>query len=69
MTDPSPVSNEAILHELLPSVEKALDRHVAATSEWFPHDFVPYEEGRNFVEEPWRPSDSRSPTWLRPRSR
>jgi acyl-[acyl-carrier-protein] desaturase len=61
MTDPHPASDEAILHELLPSVEKALDRHVAATSEWFPHDFVPYEEGRNFIEEPWQPSDSSLP--------
>ena len=26
-----------------------------------PHDYVPYEMGRNFVEEPWVPSDSRLP--------
>ena len=56
-----PLSNEAMLHELLPMVEKALDRHVAATSEWFPHDYVPYEEGRNFVKEPWQPADSSLP--------
>jgi acyl-[acyl-carrier-protein] desaturase len=56
---PSPsLSNEAMLHELLPMVEKALDRHNATTSEWMPHDFVPYEEGRNFVHEPWQPQDS-----------
>jgi acyl-[acyl-carrier-protein] desaturase len=57
--DPAPV--DAILHELMPSVAKGLDRHVATTNEWFPHDFVPYEEGRNFVKEPWQPSDSRLP--------
>ena len=34
---------------------------MGATSEWFPHDYVPYEEGRNFVKEPWQPSDSRLP--------
>ncbi|MDQ1323245.1 MAG: acyl-[acyl-carrier-protein] desaturase [Chloroflexota bacterium] len=58
---PRRVSNEAILHELMPQVGAALDRHVATTSEWMPHDYVPYEEGRNFVEEPWHPVDSRLP--------
>ncbi len=61
MTDPRPVSDEAILHELLPTVEKSLDRHISSTAEWFPHDYVPYEEGRNFLKEPWQPSDSRLP--------
>ncbi len=61
MTQAHPVDNEAILHELLPQVERALDRHISTTSEWFPHDYVPYEEGRNFVAEPWQPSDSRLP--------
>jgi len=56
-----PVSDEVVLHELMPLVEKSLDRHVGAANEWFPHDYVPYEEGRNFVKEPWRPEDSRLP--------
>jgi acyl-[acyl-carrier-protein] desaturase len=55
------LSNEAILQELLPQIGSSLDRHVAATSEWMPHDFVPYEAGRNFVKEPWQPSDSELP--------
>ena len=38
------MSSEAILHELMPQVGSALDRHVATTSEWMPHDYVPYEE-------------------------
>ena len=42
MTDPRPVSDEAILHQLLPTVEKSLDRHISSTAEWFPHDYVPY---------------------------
>ena len=61
MTNTDPASNEAVLHELMPLVETSLDRHLGATSEWFPHDYVPYEQGRNFVEEPWQPSDSRLP--------
>jgi acyl-[acyl-carrier-protein] desaturase len=55
------MSNEAILHELMPQVGASLDRHVSAATEWLPHDFVPYEEGRNFVKEPWRPADSELP--------
>ena len=61
MTRSRPVSDEVVLHELMPLVEKSLDRHVGAANEWFPHDYVPYEEGRNFVKEPWRPEDSRLP--------
>ena len=61
MTKSRPVSDEVVLHELMPLVEKSLDRHVGAANEWFPHDYVPYEEGRNFVKEPWRPEDSRLP--------
>jgi len=55
------VPSQALLQELLPTVERSLGRHLAAATEWFPHEFVPYEEGRNYVEEPWQPSDSRLP--------
>ena len=61
MPQPRRATDEQILHELMPTVEKALDRHVSAAVAWLPHDYVPYEEGRNFVEEPWQPSDSRLP--------
>ena len=47
--------------DLLPVVERSLERHLSAAKEWFPHEFVPYEEGRNFVKEPWRPDDSDVP--------
>ncbi len=61
MPQPRNATNEQILYELMPTVERALDRHVSAAVSWMPHDYVPYEEGRNFVEEPWQPSDSRLP--------
>jgi acyl-[acyl-carrier-protein] desaturase len=61
MPQPRSATNEEILHELMPTVEKSLDRHVSAAVSWMPHDYVPYEEGRNFVKEPWQPSDSRLP--------
>jgi acyl-[acyl-carrier-protein] desaturase len=57
---PSPaVSAKDLLSELRPTVGTALDRHLSAAVEWFPHDFVPYELGRNFRSEPWSPADAR----------
>ena len=49
------------LRDLLPVVERSLERHLATAKEWFPHEFVPYEEGRNYVREPWRHDDSDLP--------
>jgi len=48
-----------LLIELEPLVGRALDRHLGTATEWFPHEFVPYELGRNFQADPWRPADSR----------
>ena len=33
-------------------------RHLSAATEWFPHEYVPYEVGRNYVDEPWEETDS-----------
>jgi acyl-[acyl-carrier protein] desaturase len=55
-----PTSGE-MLRELRPSVERGLDRHHSTATEWFPHEYIPYEMGRNFVEEPWVPQDSSLP--------
>ncbi|MEP6477312.1 MAG: acyl-ACP desaturase [Actinomycetota bacterium] len=55
-----PTSGE-MLRELRPSVEKGLDRHHSTASEWFPHEYIPYEVGRNFIDEPWVPEDSKLP--------
>ena len=49
---------EELLSLLEPAVIRGLERHRAAASEWFPHEYVPYEEGRNFVTEPWELTDS-----------
>lgn len=37
---------------------KALDRHHEQAVAWYPHEYVPYERGRNYVSEPWVPDDS-----------
>jgi acyl-[acyl-carrier-protein] desaturase len=42
--------DDALLHELEPTAGQLLERHLATTKEWFPHDFVPYERGRANVE-------------------
>ena len=49
----------ARLADLQSLVASSLERHLSTATEWFPHEFVPWEEGRSFVEEPWAPSDSR----------
>jgi len=50
-----------MMRQLEPLVAKAMDRHLAQAGEWYPHEFVPYEVGRNYLEEPWQPSDSTLP--------
>ena len=47
-----------LLRELEPVVEKLLARHLAIADAWYPHEYVPWEQGRSFVEEPWEPGDS-----------
>ena len=47
-----------MLTELEPALQLGLDRHLSQATEWFPHEYVPYEVGRNYVEEPWEPTDS-----------
>ena len=45
--------------ELEPVVGSLLERHLATTKEWFPHELVPYSRGRDFVAgETWSESDS-----------
>src|SRR3990170_3394676 len=41
-------SNDALLAELEPTAARLLDRHLASTKEWFPHDLVPWSRGRDF---------------------
>lgn len=48
-----------LLRDLEPIVEKMLARHVAAAQEWFPHNYIPWQEGRSFETEPWEPGDSK----------
>ncbi len=33
-----------LLHELAPEAERLLERHLAGSKEWFPHELVPWDE-------------------------
>ncbi|MEX2554212.1 MAG: acyl-ACP desaturase [Actinomycetota bacterium] len=52
-------SSKDLLTELQPVVGNALDRHMSTATEWFPHEFVPFELGRNYETDPWQASDSK----------
>ena len=41
---------QTFLAELEPVAAKLLDRHLATTKEWFPHELVPYGRGRDFEQ-------------------
>src|SRR5436305_5649080 len=47
-----------MLVELEPVVTANLERHLDAAKEWMPHDYVPWDAGRDFVAEPWEPRQS-----------
>jgi len=54
-----PYDAVALLHELEPEAGRLLDRHLSLTHEWFPHEFIPYSQGRDFDKEPWTPDQPR----------
>jgi acyl-[acyl-carrier-protein] desaturase len=50
-----------LLIELEPVVETNLNRHLSATRDWNPHDYVPWSRGRDFAflgGEEWSPEQS-----------
>lgn len=48
----------ALLHELRPTFDTLLDRHLSSSKEWFPHEMVPWSRGRDYVPgEPWDPEE------------
>ena len=52
-----------LLRELEQVVERNLERHLSVAKEWFPHEYVPWSEGRNYDGvlggDPWVPEDSK----------
>ncbi|WP_030906004.1 acyl-ACP desaturase [Streptosporangium amethystogenes] len=58
-------SETELLLELEPVVAGELDRHHTMAKEWFPHEYVPWSEGRNydglFEGDAWDESDTEIP--------
>jgi acyl-[acyl-carrier-protein] desaturase len=53
------VNETEILNELTPVAEQLLERHLATSKEWFPHEYVPYSRGRDHVPgEVWSEDDA-----------
>lgn len=52
----------SLLHDLEPVVETNLNRHLATAKEWFPHEYVPWSQGRDFDGayggQAWQPDQS-----------
>ncbi|GAA2725923.1 acyl-ACP desaturase [Actinocorallia aurantiaca] len=51
-----------VLHELDHVAERELNRHLSIAKEWFPHEYVPWGQGRDFAflgGEDWVPEDSK----------
>ena len=54
-----PVANRLTL-DLEPVVAENYQRHIGSADEWFAHDYVPFDQGRNFAflgGEDWDPSE------------
>jgi acyl-[acyl-carrier-protein] desaturase len=60
-----PTETLALLRELEPTVEANVNRHMSTAKEWFPHEYVPWSEGRDFDGllggEAWSPDQSKLP--------
>lgn len=56
------LSQTQLLLELEQVVEENLNRHTSMAKEWFPHDYIPWSDGRNFDGlmggEAWSADDS-----------
>ncbi|PXX71407.1 fatty acid desaturase [Nocardia tenerifensis] len=56
------LTQSELLAELEPAAETCVHRHLAMSKDWQPHDYVPWDEGRNFAMldgVDWDPAQSR----------
>jgi acyl-[acyl-carrier-protein] desaturase len=54
-----PLQTADLLRELEPVAATEVDRHLAISKEWMPHDYVPWGEAEDFVQKPWSVEQSR----------
>ena len=52
-----------LIRDLEPAVAKEIERHLSMTKDWYPHEYVPWSEGRNFPGalngDAWEAKDSK----------
>jgi acyl-[acyl-carrier-protein] desaturase len=69
VADTSPQSTadaQRFVAELEPTAARLLDRHLAQAKEWFPHELVPWGEGRDFEDGwQWTPDEAPLPEPVR----
>jgi acyl-[acyl-carrier-protein] desaturase len=57
---------DAIVHELEAVAASLLERHLQTSKEWFPHELVPWSQGRDWgAEGSWSPDDTVVPAEVR----
>jgi len=58
-----PKIQSRLIRDLEPVVAKELNRHIATTKDWYPHEYVPWSEGRTFAGplngDAWEAKDSK----------
>ena len=60
------MDDATLLRELAPEAERLLNRHLGTAKEWFPHEYVPWSLGRDFVPgEVWEETDGSLPQAVR----
>jgi acyl-[acyl-carrier-protein] desaturase len=60
------MDDRAVLEALAPVAAGLVDRHMAATREWFPHELIPWELGAGVEpDRPWSEAESRIPSGVR----
>jgi acyl-[acyl-carrier-protein] desaturase len=63
MTAIDPAIQSRLIRDLEPIVGKELDRHLAVQKDWYPHEYVPWSEGKNFpgplYGDAWEAKDSK----------
>jgi len=52
-----------LIRDLEPAVGREIERHIGMTKDWYPHEYVPWSEGRNFPGalngDAWEAKDSK----------
>jgi acyl-[acyl-carrier-protein] desaturase len=63
MTESDSIIQSRLIRDLEPVVAIELERHLATTKDWYPHQYVPWSEGRTFAGplngDAWEAQDSK----------